>query len=53
MDQESCLKGLKEVEEVEKEPLNLEDFFIEKFGIGFTDLFMRPYNEKIWSTELN
>ena len=37
--------------QVEK-PANLAEWFTESFGKGLTDLYFRPYNEKVWKTSL-
>ena len=33
-------------------PANLDDWFVGNFGEGMTDLYFRPYNEKIWNVPL-
>ena len=33
-------------------PQNLDEWFIGNFGSGMTDLYFRPYNEKIWKIAL-
>jgi protoporphyrinogen oxidase len=33
-------------------PANLADYFSGAFGSALTDLYFRPYNEKIWKTRL-
>jgi protoporphyrinogen oxidase len=33
-------------------PANLDEWFVGNFGSGMTDLYFRPYNEKIWNVPL-
>ena len=33
-------------------PENMLDFFLQKFGSGIVDVYLKPYNEKLWKTEL-
>jgi protoporphyrinogen oxidase len=33
-------------------PSNLDEWFVGNFGEGMTDLYFRPYNEKIWNVTL-
>lgn len=33
-------------------PSNLEDWFIGNFGAALTDLYFKPYNEKLWKVPL-
>jgi protoporphyrinogen oxidase len=33
-------------------PANLDEWFVGNFGQGMTDLYFRPYNEKIWNVAL-
>jgi protoporphyrinogen oxidase len=33
-------------------PANLDEWFVGNFGDGMTDLYFRPYNEKIWNVAL-
>jgi protoporphyrinogen oxidase len=37
---------------VDEVPANLDDWFLTTFGKGLTDLYFRPYNEKIWNVPL-
>lgn len=47
-DRDFCLKEfLKNPYEV-YDPKNMLQFFLSKFGEGITQLYLRPYNEKIW-----
>lgn len=34
-------------------PKNLDEWFVGNFGKGMTDLYFRPYNEKIWNVPLS
>jgi protoporphyrinogen oxidase len=34
-------------------PSNLDEWFVGNFGEGMTDLYFRPYNEKIWNVGLH
>jgi protoporphyrinogen oxidase len=34
------------------DPSNLDEWFVGNFGAGMTDLYFRPYNEKIWNVPL-
>lgn len=36
-----------------REPRSLEDYAQRELGGGITDLFFRPYNEKLWQTPLS
>jgi protoporphyrinogen oxidase len=33
-------------------PANLDEWFVGNFGEGMTDLYFRPYNEKVWNIAL-
>lgn len=33
--------------------LNFEDWSISKMGLGIHEMFMKPYNEKLWNTQMN
>ncbi len=35
-----------------REPRNLEEYALRELGGGITELFFRPYNEKLWQTPL-
>ncbi len=35
-----------------QEPTDLSDWFLGNFGEGMTDLYFRPYNEKVWNVAL-
>ena len=38
--------------ELAENPSNLDEWFVGNFGEGMTDLYFRPYNEKIWNVPL-
>lgn len=35
-----------------EDPANLDEWFVGNFGSALTDLYFRPYNEKIWNVPL-
>ena len=35
-----------------EDPANLDEWFVGQFGAALTDLYFRPYNEKIWNVPL-
>lgn len=44
-----CLQGLSEASQKErKTPRHFKDWCLQAFGKGIYDLFMRPYNTKLW-----
>lgn len=47
----SCLEGLIDVhnKQWEGKPQNFEEYFNRQFGPGISDLFMSPYNFKVWA----
>jgi protoporphyrinogen oxidase len=46
--QERCIRGLEERTK-RQTPKNFSDWTSQSFGSGLTDLFMRPYNFKVWA----
>ena len=34
-------------------PKNLEDFFMQKFGKKMTEIYFKPYNEKLWRRKMS
>ncbi len=36
----------------ERKPKNLEDFFVQKFGRKMTEMYFKPYNEKLWRRKM-
>lgn len=49
---EECRAGLESVKDTSPDRSNLLVYLYTKFGYGITDHFMRPYNEKLWSVNL-
>ncbi|MDR1579089.1 MAG: FAD-dependent oxidoreductase, partial [Synergistaceae bacterium] len=47
-DCERCLKEFLDNPYRDYEARNMLQFFLKTFGQGITDLYLRPYNEKIW-----
>ncbi len=47
-DKEYCLNGFLNNPYVDYAPQNMLQFFLATFGEGITNLYLRPYNEKIW-----
>jgi protoporphyrinogen oxidase len=51
-EQVQCLDGLIDAKNNKhrNDPIkNFDDWILQKQGVGLADLFMRPYNEKVWS----
>lgn len=48
-DQQRCLKGLERVFSGESGPANFGEWIDATFGRGIAELFMRPYNFKVWA----
>ena len=50
---QQCFKGLQDLisseEEKKKVPLNFEEWSLASLGNGIHELFMKPYNEKVWA----
>ncbi len=36
-----------------RKPENLEDFFVQKFGRKMTEMYFKPYNEKLWRRRMD
>ena len=58
VDRENSLKGLEEVayHSSQQKPANYDQWLSKHFGTGLCDVFMRKYNQKIWTvktTEMN
>ncbi|XP_038060540.1 uncharacterized protein LOC119731443 [Patiria miniata] len=53
VDQQRSLKGLEEITKnpSTRKPNNFDDWLLQKFGEGLTDVFMRKYNRKIWTVD--
>lgn len=46
----ACCKGLLELHKGEKKPVhNFGEWIDNTFGVGIAQLFMRPYNNKVWA----
>ena len=54
-DRERCLIDylFNENSDLALSPNNLDEWFVGNFGAGMTDLYFRPYNEKIWKIKLS
>lgn len=50
----SCLKSMirERIAQIEENPYNLSQWFIRNFGNELTELYFRPYNEKLWESSL-
>ena len=52
-DQEQCLHGIidaiKETAQKESPPENFDEWIVRVMGKGIADIFMRPYNFKVWA----
>ena len=58
VDREKSLKGLEEITNTpsQQKPANFDQWLLKHFGTGLCDIFMRKYNQKIWTvntTEMN
>lgn len=51
---ETCLEGLRRRagNPAATPPAHLDDFLAQSFGEGLCDVFMRPYNRKVWTVAL-
>ena len=52
-DQQKSLAGLEEITKhpVTHKPANFDEWLLQKFGEGLSDVFMRKYNRKIWTVD--
>jgi len=53
-DREACLRGLEEAAATASphaKPANFDEWILRTFGVGIADLFMRPYNQKVWARD--
>lgn len=50
-DRDTCVKGLQQAREQQgsAQPRNFEEWMLAAMGKGVCDLFMRPYNYKVWA----
>lgn len=46
---EKALRGLEEIQNSKSQPQNFAEWMQYSFGKGLCDLFMRPYNFKVWA----
>ena len=58
VDREKSLKGLEEIayNSNQQKPVNFDQWLLTNFGTGLCNIFMRKYNQKIWTvktTEMN
>lgn len=53
IDQSKCLHGLEQIgRNLSKiTPSNFDEWLVQRFGEGLSDVFMRKYNRKIWTVE--
>jgi protoporphyrinogen oxidase len=49
-DIEKCLNGLIALKENDNTVNNFEDWILQSFGKGIADIFLLPYNLKVWAT---
>ncbi|MEW6667853.1 MAG: NAD(P)-binding protein [Thermodesulfobacteriota bacterium] len=49
----ACLTGLLEARKDERPVRHFEDWIYKTFGKGIADLFLIPYNTKLWATSLS
>ena len=56
-DRDKCIRGLRSLANtVHSSPKNFDDWLLKNFGEGLCEIFMRPYNKKVWTvdqTEMN
>ena len=53
-DFKTCLDGLIEVENeknVDSVPRNFNEWLLKRFGRGLLEIFLRPYNRKVWGVD--
>jgi len=48
-DTQSCLRGMEKIKESEIKINNFKDWLLKSFGQGLCDVFMYPYNFKVWA----
>jgi protoporphyrinogen oxidase len=51
-DRNYCLRAFLNNPYRDRVPENLLEFFLKTFGRGMTELYLKPYNEKIWKRDL-
>lgn len=52
-DREYCLDTFLDNPYEETETKNLHQYFLKTFGEGITNLYLKPYNEKIWKCDIS
>jgi protoporphyrinogen oxidase len=51
-ERELCVRGLEEAADAAPtctKPRNFDEWIVQTFGTGIADVFMRPYNRKVWA----
>lgn len=48
-DQEKCIRGLEDLKARSGTPQNFGEWIDQSFGKGLAEIFMRPYNFKVWA----
>jgi len=51
-DRDVCLRGLEQAAETAStcaKPRNFGEWIVQTFGTGIAEVFMRPYNQKVWA----
>jgi protoporphyrinogen oxidase len=51
IDRDKCLIEFQENPYLDMKPANMQQFFLSYFGEGITDLYLYPYNKKIWKLD--
>ena len=51
IDRDKCLIEFQENPYSDMKPANMQQFFLSYFGEGITDLYLYPYNKKIWKLD--
>nr|QBK91243.1 MAG: flavin containing amine oxidoreductase [Pithovirus LCPAC202] len=50
-DQVKCLEGLRKLPKGDLSGLTFDDWIKHKFGSGLDEIFMNPYNRKVWTVD--
>ena len=52
-EQQTCLRGLEEIHAhpFTSKPVNFDEWLVQNFGEGLSDVFMRKYNHKVWTID--
>lgn len=48
-DQINCINGVLDASKITKPPTNFDEWILKVMGPGIADIFMRPYNFKVWA----